>query len=590
VKASRALHVLAALGAAALTAAAADTPGEKTILTGSDEAVWLLHHDAATAVFDLAIRKADGNWQWVEEGRGITGRPAAAVAAGRQLHVLFADRAQHITFNQETGDRAIERSPSHRLWPSGAAPVALCEEIGADASRRLVAIVARPPGLSATAPATTATAPATSTATAPATSPAADGAVDLGIFRKAGAEWAHLADWRNVRLTQATRVFVAAVDGAIYVLLSDPAGGANRLRRWDGRTLSKEKLAGELGTAPAVGLFNVRGRLILLSSGPAGQDDRRQLLIATFDAKKGDFSTELMAGGEGPATWAAGALPQVTRLGDQLALAWREGEALRFGTCVPHTGDLVLKGDIDVFDRPPLGGEGEDLMTTFLWAVFLASLVPMFLLRPRGPQEPFALPETIRTGHLGKRILAVIIDFVPIYLVVLGVFMSLPSAPTQEEMMRMLRRMLERKPVQVPVQFAIVSIAMHVLFAAYGTILEARYGTTLGKWLMKLRVVGTQGAGPGVGQCILRNLMKIIELSLFQTPFFFLVPLIPIFTRYRRRFGDLLARTAVVDARPAQPTQPPEPAEPAEPTDEPPRQEPPPRPPEGPDEPHDPSA
>ena len=563
--------VLCALAAVGLPAAGA-RPVDDMIIAGSDTAVWLIRRDTANRNFDLAIRKADGNWHWVHEA--VSGIPAAAVASPTQLHVLFASPAGHMIFDQETGSRTTALMANHPLWPGDAAPLAMCEALDANAAAQgeVLAVVARPTWVAATAPAASEPAAITAVTTVPSTArtePAGlDGSFHLGLFRRVGTQWEHVADWRQARLVPAARVLAATTGKGVYVLVTGRPGEQSRLRRWDGSAWHELKLQGPPADGPVVAMLGVREgkrgnrqmrRLILLLAGASTDASRRELKIATFDEERESFTLQTMLHGDTAATWPADELPQVARMGDQMALIWRDGESLRFGTCVPHMGQLTAKGEVDVFARPRPGDTGQSLLTGFMWVVLLAVFVPMLLFRPRGGPRPFSLPENLQTGHLGKRLVAAIIDFVPINLLVVAAYRLTPSALTLDEIGRLLEQMGQDDKVQVPIGLAIASISTMVLYVTYCTVMELRVGMTFGKKLMKLRVVGPEGREADFRQCLLRNLLKFIELLSLRSPLFFLVPLIPIFTRYRQRFGDLIAHTSVVDNRTwAPPEEPPD--------------------------------
>jgi len=540
----RLLRFLLAFAAAGSGLAQADGT---LMLTGSDQAVWLVRRNDEQGSFDAALRKADGEWQWVQQS--ISGSPAAVVADGARLHVLFAEPSEHLIIHQETGDRTAALDPIDPLWPAGAAPVSLCQAGGPATSgpRGILALVLRPAGGAATRPAATVpalTAPTTSLARPPASAPAER--YDLGVFSRPGVKWGHVTDLPGLSLAPGARAFLAATERFIYVLVSDAAGRDRRLERWDGRAWSNVPLPGAPADSPPIAMLTVHGRLLVLLERPAG--DRREVVIGSLDEDAGTFTWQPMVQGEGVLTWPRDGLPRVGRLGDQLAMAWREGEVIRSGTCLPQTGMLTLAGDIEVFDQPP-AGQGQAVLEKFMWGVLLAVFIPMLLLRPRGAMEPFALPETVRRGNLLKRLLAALIDLLPISLLVTAVYRMMPGAMSDEEAARLFERITRGgQNVDLPVELALASISMLVVYVLYGTVMEARGGATVGKKLMKLRVVGHGGRPPDLRQCFLRNLLKIIELVSLGSFLAFLVPLVPIFTRHHQRFGDLLARTAVVDA------------------------------------------
>jgi len=70
-------------------------------------------------------------------------------------------------------------------------------------------------------------------------------------------------------------------------------------------------------------------------------------------------------------------------------------------------------------------------------------------------------------------------------------------------------------------------------------------GQTLGKRLMKIKVVANDGKVPGYGQSVVRNVLRIIDML----PAMYLIGAVLIFlTEKDQRLGDLAAKTRVVKA------------------------------------------
>ena len=124
--------------------------------------------------------------------------------------------------------------------------------------------------------------------------------------------------------------------------------------------------------------------------------------------------------------------------------------------------------------------------------------------------------------------------------------MFMPRDISPEQAKEILRKISE-SPELVPDSFAYAALASLAIFVVYGFVMELRYGATLGKLLLKMRVVGEGGQKADLREVSLRNLWKIIEM--FLPPRLPLLPLVILFNRNRQRVGDWLARTAVVDAR-----------------------------------------
>jgi uncharacterized RDD family membrane protein YckC len=78
---------------------------------------------------------------------------------------------------------------------------------------------------------------------------------------------------------------------------------------------------------------------------------------------------------------------------------------------------------------------------------------------------------------------------------------------------------------------------------------EGKWGLTPGKWLMRIRVFGTNLQPCGMGYALVRNLFEIIDGF-----FFFLVGIMTVALSEKwQRVGDMAANTVVVNARPSSP-------------------------------------
>jgi len=112
----------------------------------------------------------------------------------------------------------------------------------------------------------------------------------------------------------------------------------------------------------------------------------------------------------------------------------------------------------------------------------------------------------------------------------------------------------------MPEEMAYAWVLAMLSYLAYCMFLEKRFSKTLGKRLLGLEVVGEQGTRPDTRALFLRNVIRVVELTWLLTVWL-LVPLlvlIPLFTRYHQRLGDMLSRTAViVSGRAARPPMPP---------------------------------
>jgi uncharacterized RDD family membrane protein YckC len=81
-------------------------------------------------------------------------------------------------------------------------------------------------------------------------------------------------------------------------------------------------------------------------------------------------------------------------------------------------------------------------------------------------------------------------------------------------------------------------------YFVYYIALEARYGGTIGKIAMGLRVVGQDGAKIDLRQSTIRNLLRAID---WLPLLYILGYLVANETNERQRIGDLVAHTVVVE-------------------------------------------
>ena len=93
---------------------------------------------------------------------------------------------------------------------------------------------------------------------------------------------------------------------------------------------------------------------------------------------------------------------------------------------------------------------------------------------------------------------------------------------------------------------SVAGILAGILALAYFIVMEAMWGATLGKMLLRLRVVKTDGTPISWSESVIRNLLRIIDGL-----FYYLVGAILIWTSpLRQRLGDRAAKTVVVRRQP----------------------------------------
>jgi uncharacterized RDD family membrane protein YckC len=178
----------------------------------------------------------------------------------------------------------------------------------------------------------------------------------------------------------------------------------------------------------------------------------------------------------------------------------------------------------------------------------LLSLVLAFLLtiqmRRHRVAEYVAADERTKFASLWQRALAQVVDILPFavgFLVPMAGMWRMFSDPES---------LFESGPF-FPLKFFALFIAAFLwsllVLAAY-SYTEGRWGKTPGKWLMGIRVLGTDLRPCGFGRAVLRNLLTFVD-GFFN---FLVGTMLVALTENWQRLGDLAARTiVVVDHKPA---------------------------------------
>jgi uncharacterized RDD family membrane protein YckC len=144
----------------------------------------------------------------------------------------------------------------------------------------------------------------------------------------------------------------------------------------------------------------------------------------------------------------------------------------------------------------------------------------------------------VKYAGLGRRFLALLLDlvlfcafFFPVTRLVKGVWLMSPN---------------DHNWVNGWFIFDPLCLIFLVIMALYMILLEGLLGTTVGKWAVGLRVVGTDGHRPGLWKGALRNALRVVD----SLPAFNILGVILIScSAERARFGDRVAGTRVIEAR-----------------------------------------
>ena len=122
-------------------------------------------------------------------------------------------------------------------------------------------------------------------------------------------------------------------------------------------------------------------------------------------------------------------------------------------------------------------------------------------------------------ARLHHRILAFLID----YIIITIFFLILMSFSSNDVVIKI-----------------ILASTVSILSFFYFVISEYKYGYTIGKKLVKIKVQNLSGKQITLKQALIRNLLRIID----SLPMFYIVGIISILiTKNRQRVGDILAKT-----------------------------------------------
>ena len=528
--------------AAAARAGEAPRAGpDGTLVAGNKGWLWIVRNipggQGEKDTFTVAARQAGKKWRPV--ARDIEGRVVAAAAIDDQLHLIFSS-GKYMTFRQ--GD--TEGGPQKRL-SSGALAAAAAPGFGARGKTVLLAVAKAADGKSAPA-----TRPSTRAASRPASPKGVVGLLVLVYSGKANIDkkpWRPIALLEGVAVAREWRVMTAVFERTVYVLVANAPSGANQLisKAWGSDEWRDVPLSGSAAGARVLGMCVAGGRLVLLLAEPAGGGQAgRKLSLAVFSAKdtaEAEYHP-VKAAGKARTPWPAKSLPAVTGFGDELVLLWQADEKLKLAVC-SIAGALEAEDDVTIFAGAGDEGQAEKLYIGVMWGLMVAIFAMTFIRRPYRPLEPFQLPAGTRPAQMSRRIIAALLDLLPFGL--MATIILVPDGPRSWDE---LREFLDQTPI--PDNFVYSQLLSIGLYTAYATAMEIRFGTTLGKRLFALRVVGHAGAKPAPRDIVLRNIVRAVPLcwsGVWMLPLLLIV--FPMINRNRQRMGDMLARTAVIDAR-----------------------------------------
>lgn len=520
-----------------LGASAGQVAADGQYLTGAERAVWLVICDEQLARFDIAAKPIGKDWRWF--ANGISGKVVATGAMGDGLHVLLSGGGYLIFPLSQPSSPLVGRTLH-------AAPLAVCAAPAGFASADTPTILAITPSAAPPDPGRDAH-PSSESLAPQSTAPGG-----WAVYQNLGNRWTQVTDPAQQPVGPNDKLLATATETALYVFIRDTVSGRNRLVRWEAGQWTPIKLEPPLAHAKVPAMTRLDGKVVLVFATAAeSQGLEKTLTIAVLGPQQQKFIYQPMILADAAATWPGDMPILVGRLGDRVAMVWDKEQIRQFTTC-GLDGQLLAPVEMKLLPGPGQDDSGRRILDYFMWAVMVGIFIPLLAFRPRTPPKPFVLGEGVRTAPLGKRLIALVVDFLPFYMLGFVVFRPPGLGDHPLELSEILR--IAQQYSMSPAG-AYAQILTFLSFTAYGVLMELRFGATVGKLIFKLRVIGSEGTRAGPRAVLLRNLVKIVEL--YWPPLFLLVVLLVALNRNHQRLGDLMGQTAVIDscATPPEPEQ-----------------------------------
>ncbi len=498
-----------------------------SILTGNELGLWYISFDTApldeaeveaeVTTFSVAAKLIDSQWQWV--ATNIRGRIATTTAVAENLHILF-DGGPHQIF-------PITDGPGKPGGKLDSTPLTACEGPAGFAG-------AAAPSLLVITQRTSQT-----------------GSL-LTLSQYAGGKWRDISPFDQSNISPDAKVLSAAISQDYYLLVWPQENSTGSVYRLSDGKWSQIALTPQLDQADVIAFVALGGQVTALLAGrqptqhiPETAGETIALTMAKLAVSSQKWTYQPIGIDGETASWLADEPPIAGRLGpERIGLIWRDDKGNLAESSVGLQGQLLPAAEFTLPVTPMGQVESFLVMEYFMWAVLIVSMAAMLLLRPQGPPQPFTLDESIRIGSLIRRTLAVLIDFTPFLFLCSALFVPAELLDGSKDFKQAADELSRRK------EFALAVVTALTLYTAYSFVMELRYAATLGKLIFKLRVVGNNGQPANLRSILLRNLIRLLEINLLMIPFIIpFIILMIILNRYHQRLGDIMARTAVVDAR-----------------------------------------
>ncbi len=238
----------------------------------------------------------------------------------------------------------------------------------------------------------------------------------------------------------------------------------------------------------------------------------------------------------------------IATLGDDLVAALlstatdTDAETISAGIWATGGGKPVADpSEISLLTAGGDGSSGEDMLTIVTIVIFVIMLVTVLTKRHGSLLLEARVPAGYMLASLPKRLVGFVIDFL-----LVALFCSPILAPTdmveQIDLSGDWMEELSYMVMQDPQRVFLWTMVFSAVFVAYATAFETILAATPGKLLLGMRVCSENGQQCSFAAILLRNVLRFELVPQFRP-----TAILIVLTRNKQRFGDLVARTIVVE-------------------------------------------
>lgn len=494
------------------------------MLVGGAETAWVILFNKDGTGYKLAARAKGDKEKWKPVGTDRTGSIVTATSDGGGLVVFFSDGENMRYFpHRSQGQPGIK--PPDDLFGEDAQILASAP--ASEDNNAVIVLVARSVGRR---PQTRPAVPIVSTQ--PAKSD------EIALLQYTSQKWRQVAVVPGELIKSATRAHVAVNKNTIYVLVEHPKEVLVVFEEGKWREVDLPETSA--GSKP-LAIMIIEDALVLATF------DAGVVNLAQFASDKWQPLQPVKRDGKN-LTWPADAPPVVAGFAKKAVMLWKTENKWLFTMCGPD-GQAGDERAMNAFTWADEQEQIERMQNIFFMVVFGMIVVLMFWPGQPLRTAPFSLPATIAPARLTKRFAAACIDALPFLFVAMAIGLrriDFAAITTFEQLFEQVRQTASTT------RFLYAFWGFLVVYPVYCFVMEYRFGTTVGKMILRLRVVADKGRKPLMRELALRNVSKAIEILGLVMIFPLLFPLL---TRYRQRLGDKIAWTAVISADDAGPVE-----------------------------------